>query len=150
MCLFRKSIFFIRGDCLRKIFLQLITIFLLLLSPLTVFPHEFWIEPERWILEKGETLTAHTKVGQQFKGDASPFIRAWFSRFELHASKMAVPVEGNDGDFPAFKLKLNHLCRGGPPGIPPGALLSRAAPRKTLVTPHDLQSSALHLSLIHI
>ena len=78
------------------------------LNSLTVFPHEFWIEPERWILEKGETLTAHTKVGQHFKGDASPFIRAWFSRFELHASKMAVPVEGNDGDFPAFKQKLNH------------------------------------------
>ncbi len=78
------------------------------LNSLTVFPHEFWIEPERWILEKGQTLTAHTKVGQHFKGDASPFIRAWFSRFELHASKMAVPVGGNDGDFPAFKQKLNH------------------------------------------
>ena len=76
------------------------------LNSLTVFPHEFWIEPERWILEKGETLTAHTKVGQHFKGDASPFIRAWFSRFELHTSKMAVPVEGNDGDFQAFKQKI--------------------------------------------
>ena len=78
------------------------------LNSLTVFPHEFWIEPERWILEKGQTLTAHTKVGQHFKGDASPFIRAWFSRFELHASKFAVAVEGNDGDFPAFRQKLNH------------------------------------------
>ena len=78
---------------LKEKYFKNITFFFLFLNSLTVFPHEFWIEPERWILEKGQTLTAHTKVGQHFKGDASPFIRAWFSRFELHASKFAVRLK---------------------------------------------------------
>ena len=76
------------------------------LSSRFIFAHEFWIEPKRWILEQDETLTAQIKIGQHFKGDASPFIRYWFSRFELHSFNLSVPVEGHDGDLPEFKSKL--------------------------------------------
>ena len=106
MRFFRKSIIFYRGSVFRAFILILFISFGLFLNTRYVFAHEFWIEPERWILEQDETLTAQIKVGQHFRGDASPFIRDWFSRFELHSFNLSVPVEGHDGDLPAFKAKL--------------------------------------------
>ena len=76
------------------------------LSSSLLCAHESWIEPEQWTLNPNETLTAHIKVGQHFKGDSSPFIKDWFFRFERHAYNYHAAVQGYDGDLPAFQAPL--------------------------------------------
>ena len=46
---------------------------LLIFSLLTItfFPsaHEFWLQPEKFICQRGETINIRFKVGENFKGD---------------------------------------------------------------------------------
>ena len=49
----------------------------------TAMSHEFWIEPFKFEVEKGENIQAHIKVGQDLEGDTYGFFPANFDRFDL-------------------------------------------------------------------
>ena len=74
---------------------------------LTISPasaHEFWIEPHDFSSAPGTEIQADLRVGQDFKGDAFPFIPSRFSAFTSHDRLGEREVGGTTGDLPALQL----------------------------------------------
>ncbi|WP_422370734.1 DUF4198 domain-containing protein [Hoeflea sp.] len=64
--------------------------------------HEFWIEPENYAVDSGDQIRADIRIGQDFTGDAFPFIPARFRSFSQHDAQGVDPVAGNIGELPAL------------------------------------------------
>jgi uncharacterized GH25 family protein len=77
-----------------------LTVAMLAVSP--ALSHEFWIEPEDYSIAQGDRIRADLKVGQDFKGDAFPFIASRFVTFQRHDQLGDSDVEGMAGDLPAL------------------------------------------------
>lgn len=71
--------------------------------------HEFWIDPVKFFVAAGEPIRADLRVGENYKGAASPYIPSRFRLFELAQGDRRVPVNGTMGDRPAVK----HPARDG-------------------------------------
>ncbi|MGC9369126.1 MAG: DUF4198 domain-containing protein [Paracoccaceae bacterium] len=74
----------------------------LLLSVAASQAHEFWIEPGRYQIAPGETISADLRVGQNFEGPAQSFIPARFARFEIVTGDTLTPVRNRMGNRPAL------------------------------------------------
>ncbi len=68
--------------------------------------HEFWISPNTYVIEPGETLTAQLRVGQKFDGFPYGYFPPRFERFDVVKGDEIVPVDGRIGDRPALKITL--------------------------------------------
>nr|WP_088624211.1 DUF4198 domain-containing protein [Oceanicola sp. 22II-s10i] len=66
--------------------------------------HEFWIEPEKYQVDAGGTVTAQLRNGQGFKG--APL--SWFDRRNRRVEQMlgddVAPITGRPGDIPALSV----------------------------------------------
>ena len=73
--------------------------------------HEFWIEPDKFIVESDEKISANLKVGQMMNGVSYGYYPKRFNRFELKTQDKIRPVSGRLGDKPAINIKSqgNHL-----------------------------------------
>ena len=69
-----------------------------------VSAHEFWIEPQDFSSTPGTEIQADLRVGQDFKGDAFPFIPSRFSAFTSHDRLGESDVDGTTGDLPALQF----------------------------------------------
>ncbi|MCZ4289039.1 DUF4198 domain-containing protein [Hoeflea alexandrii] len=69
-----------------------------------VSAHEFWIEPHDFAITGDVKIEADLRVGQDFKGDAFPYVPSRFAAFKLHDRLGDTDVEGVTGDFPALNL----------------------------------------------
>jgi hypothetical protein len=75
-----------------------------ILAASPVSAHEFWIEPADFALEADAKIEADLRVGQDFRGDAFPYIPSRFAAFERHDRLGEADVEGVTGDLPALNL----------------------------------------------
>lgn len=75
---------------------------LLAISPASA--HEFWIEPDDFSVSMETEIKADLRVGQDFKGDAFPYIPARFSAFRSYDRLGESDVGGTTGDLPALQL----------------------------------------------
>jgi hypothetical protein len=75
-----------------------------ILAASPVSAHEFWIEPADFSLEADAEIQADLRVGQDFRGDAFPYIPSRFAAFEKHDRLGEADVEGVTGDLPALDL----------------------------------------------
>ncbi|MGC6484763.1 MAG: DUF4198 domain-containing protein [Candidatus Puniceispirillales bacterium] len=66
--------------------------------------HEFWIDPETWHLEQGETLRVALRVGTGFNGSQQMFFPARISRFDLVGPQQTLAFKGRLGDRPAGRI----------------------------------------------
>lgn len=66
--------------------------------------HEFWIEPHEFRVVPEAEIRADLRVGQDFKGDAFPYIPSRFAAFRLHDRLGEADVDGIAGDLPALSL----------------------------------------------
>ena len=96
--------YFIYKMCL--IFANIITIFWF--STSSVIAHEFWIEPKKYQLSKGDILSASLFVGENFSGYENPYFKDNFVRFEVLAQDGKQGVNGRIGDRPALNLIPKH------------------------------------------
>jgi len=74
---------------------------------MTVSPvsgHEFWIDPQDFMVSPGEEIRADIRIGQDFKGDAFPYIPSRFAAFKRHDGEGEADVAGTTGDLPALTL----------------------------------------------
>ena len=74
---------------------------------ITIMPaqaHEFWISPEKYMIDPAGQLVAHIRVGQQFSGSSYSYLRNGFVRFDIVAEDEVLPVEGRMGDRPALSM----------------------------------------------
>ncbi len=70
--------------------------------------HEFWIEPKKYKLSKGDILSASLFVGQDFSGYENPYLEDHFVRFEVLSRDDKQRVNGRIGDRPALNLIPQH------------------------------------------
>ena len=78
------------------------------LSTTSVFSHEFWIEPQKFQVENGETMEIDLKNGQNFVGSKLSYFEKQFSRFELAQGNMLTPAQGRSGDQPALTTNADQ------------------------------------------
>ncbi|MBC7283488.1 DUF4198 domain-containing protein [Hoeflea sp.] len=71
-------------------------------SPVT--GHEFWIAPQDYTVAAGDEIRADIRIGQDFKGDAFPYIPSRFTAFQRHDREGEGDVDGTTGDLPALSL----------------------------------------------
>jgi hypothetical protein len=70
--------------------------------------HEFWIEPQDYQVDVGDTITANLVNGQQFGGTALGFFENRFTRFDLTVAGQTPPVIGRLGDRPALAMQAQQ------------------------------------------
>ena len=75
---------------------------MLAVSPVSA--HEFWIEPHDFTITGEAQIQADLRIGQDFKGDAFPFIPSRFASFKLNDRLGETDVEGVTGDLPALDI----------------------------------------------
>ncbi|OBY27364.1 DUF4198 domain-containing protein [Leisingera sp. JC1] len=74
----------------------------LILEAAPVLSHEFWIEPEKYQVNSGETVVAKLRNGQEFYGAEQPYLDHRIARFEVLQGGTTLPYIGRMGDMPAF------------------------------------------------
>ena len=82
--------------------LRLTWVLALLAGPLSA--HEFWIEPEGFVIPDEAPVLAQTLVGTKLKGATYSYNPRNFKRFEIVTSAGVEPVEGRLGDKPALNM----------------------------------------------
>ncbi|AKH99933.1 nickel uptake transporter family protein [Hoeflea sp. IMCC20628] len=75
---------------------------MLAVSPVSA--HEFWIEPHVFSIKPQTEIRADLRVGQDFKGDAFPYIPSRFTAFKHYDSLGETDITGTTGDLPALTL----------------------------------------------
>lgn len=75
---------------------------ILAVSPVSA--HEFWIEPLDFSVDAETEIRADLRVGQDFKGDAFPFVASRFKAFKSYDGLGEKDVDGTTGDLPALSL----------------------------------------------
>lgn len=66
--------------------------------------HEFWIDPEAYLIPGDGTVVAATRVGQTYKGSSYSFLPPQFRRFDYALGDVVAPVPGTIGDRPAVTM----------------------------------------------
>jgi uncharacterized GH25 family protein len=75
-----------------------------MLAACPVAAHEFWIEPHDFSITGDAQIKADLRIGQDFKGDAFPFIPSRFAAFRLYDRLGKADVVGVTGDLPALNM----------------------------------------------
>ena len=63
--------------------------------------HEFWLEPLDFTVERGDSLQADIKVGQDLDGDTYAYYPSNFERFDLTVSDVTSPPKNRFAQKPA-------------------------------------------------
>lgn len=67
--------------------------------------HEFWISPQNYQIEPGDSIVADLRVGQEFVGPSYAYIETSIERFDLITSDGSITqVDGILGDRPALNM----------------------------------------------
>lgn len=66
--------------------------------------HEFWIDPERHVVDPGGSVVAAIRVGQRYKGGSYSYLPPQFRRFDYAIDGRIAPVPGRMGDRPAVNM----------------------------------------------
>ena len=91
-----------------------ITLGLLLITSFFVIAHEFWLEPQKFLLQIGEKLNLKVFVGEGFIGEDIDFSRFTIAKFSHYSSKGEVNTKGSLdesklNEFLTFETEGNHL-----------------------------------------
>ncbi|MEM5472196.1 DUF4198 domain-containing protein [Hoeflea sp. AS60] len=75
---------------------------MLAISPVSA--HEFWIEPDDYSVSPETEIKADIRIGQDFKGNAFPYIPSRFVAFKSYDRLGEADVTGVTGDLPALSM----------------------------------------------
>ncbi len=78
------------------------SVFITLLMINLASAHEMWIEPVKFIVAKNDTIYAHEKVGQNFKGNQYSYLNTSYEKLDLTVNDKTRPVKSRIGDIPAI------------------------------------------------
>ncbi|MBP0482532.1 DUF4198 domain-containing protein [Sagittula salina] len=70
--------------------------------------HEFWIEPEAYVVAPDTPVVARLKVGDRLKGASSAYVPPNFRRFDVIVAGEVIPVQGRPGDMPALNMVVGR------------------------------------------
>ena len=78
-----------------------------MLAASPVLAHEFWIEPHDFTVAPEHAIQADIRIGQDFKGDAFPYISSRFTAFKHYDHLGETDVDGVTGDLTPRSEGLN-------------------------------------------
>ncbi|MEM7487912.1 MAG: DUF4198 domain-containing protein [Pseudomonadota bacterium] len=73
--------------------------------------HEFWIEPEAYVVPEGGTVTGTFRNGEEFSGSTLSYLPGRSERFDAISGETVAEVPARMGDNPALSLE------GAAPGL---------------------------------
>lgn len=92
-----------------------ISLIILLLFIVPLFAHDYWLQPEKFILAKGDTLAVHLYVGDELKVDIErPLQKNMTPRFELHTPDGIIDLRSLQADSvqPVVKRAVDFVGQG--------------------------------------
>lgn len=66
------------------------------------FAHEFWVEPNRFFVDKGDEVELDLRVGQLLEGASYPYLSKKFLRYDTTVAGDRVVIDGREGDLPSL------------------------------------------------
>lgn len=66
--------------------------------------HEFWIDPNPFIIAEGAPAIADLRVGEDYRGAPQPYLTQSFTRFDIVQGNVPRPVTGRLGNIPAMRV----------------------------------------------
>ena len=72
--------------------------------PIRVFAHEFWIEPEAYQVNPGNTITATFRIGENFSGTEHAYFDFRSTRLERAGPDGLETLRPRSGDLPAIVI----------------------------------------------
>lgn len=93
---------------------KIVIVLSLLTVSLLSFAHEFWLEPQKFLLSIGEKINFRVFVGENFTGEDVDFSLFEIKKFSHYISKGEEAIKGklteqNLSDFLKFDSEGNHL-----------------------------------------
>lgn len=70
--------------------------------------HEFWVEPTKYEIEKGDTIKASFRNGQDFKGSSFPYVKEEIDIYKVTNSSGVTNPKQRTGNSPAFDFKTKN------------------------------------------
>lgn len=64
--------------------------------------HEYWLQPDEYILQQEALIQAHIKTGQQFRGNNYAYLPRDVSSMDIHLGETSSPINARFGDYPAI------------------------------------------------
>lgn len=81
---------------------------IIFVSVSAVTAHEYWLEPLDYTPSASEIVAANVRVGQDFKGDAIPFIPQMVVQYRVYDSQGMREPGGDVGDRPALQVEARQ------------------------------------------
>jgi uncharacterized GH25 family protein len=93
---------------------KVIVLLAFLFLTVAVFAHEFWLEPQKFILSIGEKINFKVLVGENFTGEETDFTKFEVNKFSHFTSKGEDSIKGNLteqnlSNFLKFETEGSHL-----------------------------------------
>jgi hypothetical protein len=66
--------------------------------------HEFWVEPQDYMIESSDNVIADIRNGQLFDGNSIPFIPTQYNRYDFIHGESSQKLEGDLGQRPAVNV----------------------------------------------
>lgn len=82
----------------------------LLLAAGSAYAHDFWIEPSKFVVEVGESVTLRLREGEALLGNSLPYIDEWFRDFSQSDARGRISIVSEMGNDPAAVIRIR---RGG-------------------------------------
>lgn len=73
-------------------------------APTASGAHEYWIDPEHYVVDLGETVPARLLVGEMMKGTELPWLSHQTRSFTVAAPSESREESGMEGDLPALSF----------------------------------------------
>lgn len=69
---------------------------------LPVTAHEYWLQPDEFIIKPEVKLDVHIKIGQDFKGNNFAYLPSEVESIKIYMGDKTVPIKPRLGDYPAI------------------------------------------------
>ncbi|ULQ50835.1 DUF4198 domain-containing protein [Flavihumibacter fluvii] len=86
---------------------KFVMVFATLLLSLVMAAHEFWIQPDRYLYEAGQTIYLRFWVGENFEGKNWSGNGLSVARIQIRQNKLSDDLTGNIGELPGDSLELS-------------------------------------------
>lgn len=78
--------------------------FLVFMNTLPAMAHEFWVEPQDYLVESSDKVIADIRNGQLFDGSSIPFIPTQYNRYDFIHGESSQKLAGDLGQRPAVTV----------------------------------------------
>jgi len=87
---------------LNRIWIVFISVLATMILSLPALAHEYWLQPDTFILPNEGLIQAHIKTGQDFRGNNFAYLPLSVESMQIHLGDKSQPTSSRFGDYPAI------------------------------------------------